>query len=357
MGANFVPRTSEQQLVQTYPRFKMNYPDRTPKDGTTQLDALERELTDFQALQTTIDVQHELIARINATQQASKGHLAIKSACLTVVQLFGQMTEAEESSIFLLDDNGVVTESILARGATMRELKRTLIGQVLDRGLAGWVIQHRCIGLVEDTLTDDRWLTLPYEPYQVRSALCVPLSKGRRLLGVLTLMHSAPGHFNERSVVKYVENLAEVVALALDNVHLRCEVLPPDNEVSTPLDTPTVPTHDRTSSTGDLAFTGLYIVTANGKFLYVNPRFAEIFHYSFEELVALDSMFDLAASESRTQIFEALDRCFRGHVKGFACTFKGQTKYEEQIDLEIEGNRTKFYGKPAIVGTVRLVDR
>jgi GAF domain-containing protein len=95
----------------------------------------------------------------------------------------------------LLDADGLVTESLLARGATIREQRQRLVGEVLDKGLAGWVFRHRQVGLITDTVHDERWLTLHNQPYAVRSALGIPILKGKMLLGILTLMHSQPEHF------------------------------------------------------------------------------------------------------------------------------------------------------------------
>ena len=66
---------------------------------------------------------------------------------------------------FWLDKQGYVTESILARGITIREQKETVVGEVLEHGLAGWVYRQRKTGVVSDTEKDDRWLELPYQPY------------------------------------------------------------------------------------------------------------------------------------------------------------------------------------------------
>ncbi|PPT10908.1 pas domain [Geitlerinema sp. FC II] len=323
----------------------MDYHDRSKEDC----------IAEIESLQTVLNVQRRLISSANATQQAATGHLMLKSMLLEVIQLFDRLTDAEESSIFLLNEDGVVIDSILARGATMRELKRNLIGEVVDKGLAGWAIRHRQVGLIEDTRTDERWVTLPSEPYHVRSALCFPILKGKRVLGVLTLMHSRPGHFNTQPIVRFVQHLASVVALVLDNISLQIALSEATTIPSSPVRSSSPMAAEGTSSREDLTLTGIYIVTANGKFLYANPRFAKIFDYSLEELVALNSMFDLVDSQTETRLFEAVDRCFRDRQKGFSSTFRGRTKYNDPIDLDIEGNRTKFYGKPAIVGTVRLV--
>jgi sigma-B regulation protein RsbU (phosphoserine phosphatase) len=105
-----------------------------------------------------------------------------------------ELTGAELGSLILLDSSGSVTDSILSRGEISPELGSVLIKSVFEEGLAGWVMRHRTIGLVDDTEKDDRWLVLPNQPYIARSALALPIISNEMLLGVLTLLHSRPGH-------------------------------------------------------------------------------------------------------------------------------------------------------------------
>jgi len=51
------------------------------------------------------------------------------------------------------------------------------------------------VGLILDTKDDARWLDLPDQPYKVGSALAVPILRGDKLLGILTLLHAQPGNF------------------------------------------------------------------------------------------------------------------------------------------------------------------
>ena len=129
------------------------------------------------------------------------------------------LTGAEKGSLFLLDRNGVVIESILTRADTTPEQRSQLIGNVLDKGLAGWVRRHRRVGLIQDTHTDDRWLDLPDQPYAVRSVLAVPILRDDKLLGILTLLHAQTGHFSEETA-ELMEMTAGQIALALENARL-----------------------------------------------------------------------------------------------------------------------------------------
>ncbi len=123
-----------------------------------------------------------------------------------------ELAGAELGSLILLDSDGLVTDSILSRGEISPELSSMLIKSVLEEGLAGWVMHHRRIGLVNDTEKDDRWLVLPHQPYIARSALALPIISDDMLLGVLTLMHSRPNHFTKK-IVELIKITANQVAL------------------------------------------------------------------------------------------------------------------------------------------------
>jgi len=130
-----------------------------------------------------------------------------------------ELTGAELGSLILLDSSGQVTDSILSRGEVSPEFSSILIKSVLEEGLAGWVMRQREIGLVNDTEKDDRWLVLPDQPYLARSALALPIISNEMLLGVLTLLHSAPGHFTEK-IVALIKTTSNQMALVLENVYL-----------------------------------------------------------------------------------------------------------------------------------------
>jgi len=114
---------------------------------------------------------------------------------------------------------GKIAEAILTRPEVPSKQRDRLIGSVLDKGLAGWVSRHRQMGLIADTETDDRWLTLPDQPYKVRSALAVPILRGTELLGILTLLHSVPNHFTSKSAA-LMQATTNQIALVLENARL-----------------------------------------------------------------------------------------------------------------------------------------
>ena len=177
-----------------------------------ELDTLRREKITFQA-------QNKLFENLIEMVRSSSKVALLKATMQKTLDVACELSGAEKGSLFLMNESGVVTDSILTRGEVPSEERLSLIGRVLDQGLAGWVREHHEIGLVQDTRTDARWLSLPDEPYLVRSALAVPILRHSWLYGILTLMHGRPDHFSRESIV-IMQTTADHMALAIENAQL-----------------------------------------------------------------------------------------------------------------------------------------
>jgi sigma-B regulation protein RsbU (phosphoserine phosphatase) len=144
----------------------------------------------------------------------------LKTMLQKTIDVAIELTGAEHGSIILLDRDGIVVDSILARGETSPDRIAALVGTVIRKGLAGWVTRHREIGLVHDTSTDDRWFDFPDQPAsKVGSALALPVVSGDVLLGILTLVHHVPGYFN-KNTADLMKTTANQMALVLENATL-----------------------------------------------------------------------------------------------------------------------------------------
>ena len=171
------------------------------------------------ALSAAFQAQSALLEKFISMARSPDEPQVIKTMLRKTIEISIELTGAQLGSLILLDSKGAVVDSILARGEISPELSSELIESVLKEGLAGWVMQHRKIGLVHDTNEDDRWLTLPNQPYTARSALALPIVSGEMQWAILTLMHSMPGHFTPE-IVELMKITANQIALVLDNVYL-----------------------------------------------------------------------------------------------------------------------------------------
>jgi D-sedoheptulose 7-phosphate isomerase len=104
---------------------------------------------------------------------------------------------ASSGSFVVFDENGRVQQAILAYAGRIAWRASQAFSDVIERGLARWVIENRQAALVSSTRDDPRWLPRDWERDNgsSRSAVSVPVLDHDRVLGVLTLVHPQEGKF------------------------------------------------------------------------------------------------------------------------------------------------------------------
>jgi PAS domain S-box-containing protein len=96
---------------------------------------------------------------------------------------------------------------------------------------------------------------------------------------------------------------------------------------------------------------GVYIIQ-DGKFAYVNPRFAEIFGYSQQELINAYPVEIVVHPDDRATVTENIRERLQGEKDSVHYEVNGQKKDGEIVKIEIFGSRTQYLGNPAIIGTL-----
>jgi signal transduction histidine kinase len=197
--------------------------------GTSQLrsntqqgqvvESLIVQVADLKHKEAALAAQQELLENLLQVAHSSPEASMLEATLQTMLDVSTRLTGAERGSLFVLDQNGAVTDSILTRADASTEQRHAIIGTVMEQGLAGWVARHLQVGLILDTLHDDRWVTLPHQPYAFRSALAVPILRAEQLLGVIHLLHAQPGYFHHEHA-RLMQVTADQMALALDNARL-----------------------------------------------------------------------------------------------------------------------------------------
>ncbi len=117
---------------------------------------------------------------------------------------------ASSGSIVVLDENGCVVDGALAYAGEVRSQPVEQLSDIVEHGLAGWVVENRQAALVTNTADDPRWLRRSWDtPNQTpRSALSVPLLTRDRVVGVVTLVYPEAGRFT-------MEDLALLTAITI----------------------------------------------------------------------------------------------------------------------------------------------
>jgi glycosyltransferase involved in cell wall biosynthesis len=117
-----------------------------------------------------------------------------------ILKLTVRALDATSGSFVLLDENGNVSDGC-------RSYDGQLLGGISDpeliqQGLAGWVIQNRQPALVSSTINDPRWLKRPGDEsvQHDRSVLSFPVVMSEKLVGVLTLTRPEEKKFTEKEL-------------------------------------------------------------------------------------------------------------------------------------------------------------
>ncbi len=96
---------------------------------------------------------------------------------------------------------------------------------------------------------------------------------------------------------------------------------------------------------------GIYIIQ-EGVFTYVNPRFAEIFHYSQQEIEGRMGPLDLTHPDDRKEVSANISRRMSGDADSINYRIRCQTRSGEEIHVELYGSRSVHNDQPAIIGTL-----
>jgi PAS domain S-box-containing protein len=175
-----------------------------------------RDITHRKGLEASLELQVERFEQLLTVARATTEQPNLDATLKNTLDVAVALTKAEHGSLFLLDERGQVSRSILARGEVPPALEQNLVEQVMAEGLVGWVVRHRELVVVDDVVREPRWLILPDQPYKVGSVLGVPIVQAGRILGALILTHSVPAHFNERDA-DVMSAAVQQMALAIRN--------------------------------------------------------------------------------------------------------------------------------------------
>jgi PAS domain S-box-containing protein len=96
---------------------------------------------------------------------------------------------------------------------------------------------------------------------------------------------------------------------------------------------------------------GVYLIR-DGRYTYVNPRFAEIFGHSVDGLLALPSVLDVVHPDDRDTVADDLRRRVEGELDALRYEFRVQRRDGSVRAVEVHGRRVDLEDGPAVMGTL-----
>ncbi len=99
------------------------------------------------------------------------------------------------------------------------------------------------------------------------------------------------------------------------------------------------------------ALVGVYIIQ-QGFFRYVNPEFARIFGYRPEDIIDKIGPNLLVLPEDQSLVAQNIQKRLNGEIASLHYEFRGVTRDNRIVNIEVFGNRTQVNGKPAVIGSL-----
>lgn len=93
---------------------------------------------------------------------------------------------------------------------------------------------------------------------------------------------------------------------------------------------------------------GLYIIQ-DDMFQYVNPRFAEMFGRTQQEM-APQPVYKFIAEQDAAKVNENIRKRIAGEIPSIFYQFKGRHKNGHIVDIDVHGTRFQYRGQPAVIG-------
>lgn len=129
--------------------------------------------------------------------QELAGKTSLRERLMWLLQNIANMIGANSGSFLVLDSAGQMEDGVLAYSNQIHALTPGQSTEILQEGLAGWVVENGQPALVLSTLDDPRWMRRTVEVDKAsRSAISVPFTLYDRVLGVMTVVREAPDQFN-----------------------------------------------------------------------------------------------------------------------------------------------------------------
>lgn len=178
-----------------------------------------RDIGTQKAAERDLRAQKELFANMVSVARITARDVGLHQVLQNAVDIAITITNAQWGSLLMVNNDLTIKDSILSRSEVTTVQREEIITQVLEKGVAAWVLEHCHPVLIHDAEHDERWLQLNDQPYIVRSVLSVPIMSDTEVIGVLTLQHSERHHFTAEDA-GLLQAAADQIALVVHNAQM-----------------------------------------------------------------------------------------------------------------------------------------
>jgi PAS domain S-box-containing protein len=182
-----------------------------------------RSLIQLKRARDKLEEERQRLELLYGVSRATTTQLNLEPMMVEIIAQTQAAVGAAKGSILLLDEAGNVTHKIMVRKGVPAEITTQISRDVMNRGMAAWLIRHNRGDIISDARQDSRWLTLPDDEDTAGSVIGIPLARSKRLVGILILTHPAPGYFS-LDHLHLVETIGAQATAAIENAYLFSEM-------------------------------------------------------------------------------------------------------------------------------------
>lgn len=157
----------------------------------------------------------------NMLKQVEADGLNIYVILPRVINLALQQLDADEGSIIVVDEGQDVQYAWSTKNKLNEKKSDEFLGNIMNEGLAGIVIREKSAVLIQDTISDPRWLPRPgsvtnEEPWSI---MCTPFMVRERAIGAITLHKAGEAAFSEGDL-DFLQAISNQAASSIENARL-----------------------------------------------------------------------------------------------------------------------------------------
>ena len=310
-------------------------------DVTARVEA-EQRVARLSMLKAALSAINQVIVRVDSMQ------VLWDAVCDVTVERAGSLG----AWVGVIDSNSKPIRLVASAGIIVDQVREVLAGTSDDAasidGLIRTAVDDAHIVICKDFLNDPRtarWHELGRQ-YGVTTSAVIPLIGDGKTVAVLVLYFDGKTRVDDEMVALF-EEMADDLSYAQEAIRVEYQRRSMEKQLSE--------SEVRFRAIIEQSISGIYIIDRNARFIYVNPRMAEIFGYaSNDELVGV-SIADLVAPESRTLVARNLRKRLDRQIKTMRYDFAGLRKDGSTITVGAHGTTGVYRGQPVVIGTLQDV--
>ncbi|MFZ5857262.1 MAG: PAS domain S-box protein [Chloroflexota bacterium] len=242
--------------------------------------AVVRDISERVDMENILRRRNETLAALDQMMLDLANRHEVDDILQALLGKIGPLLDAQDVSIDMAEGG----DTLVTYAATPNQPLKT--GDIMRRGEGGWLswqaVDTRQPAVLEDYSTWERRRDL-YEGHPIHAIVIVPILQGERVAGTINFSRTTPDYPFDETDIYAATQLAQMVALALDNSHLYTQ-LRTELEERREIEEVLRISQKNFMSYFNMGAVGMAVTTPDQQWLEVNDRLCEMMGYSREEL-------------------------------------------------------------------------